>query len=52
MRSPEHAARIRAEHDRLDRKIMRDAPWAEIEEDPHIGRALPEHREAYEKAKP
>lgn len=51
MRSPEHAARIRAEDDRLDRKIMRQTPWSEIEKDQYIGRALPEHREAYEKTK-
>lgn len=52
IRSPAHAAQIREEHDRLDRRVMRQTPWSEIEKDPHIGRALPEHREAFEKAKP
>lgn len=49
MRKPEDAARIHAEHERLDRKMMRERPWRETEKDDSMGRALPEHLEAYEK---
>lgn len=52
MRSPEDAARIRAEDDRLDRRLREKGhPWYEIERDETRGGALPEHLEAHEKAK-
>lgn len=51
MRTPDQAARIREDDKRLDRKMMSDRKWREIEKDDSIGRALPEHREAYEKSR-
>lgn len=47
LRSPADADRIRADNERLDRRLMRDCPkWAEIESDDTRGRALPEHMSA------
>ncbi|WP_315742781.1 MULTISPECIES: hypothetical protein [unclassified Bradyrhizobium] len=44
LRSPESAARIRADMERLDRRLMLASPkWSDIEEDDTRGRALPEH---------
>ena len=51
MTTPENAARYRAEADRLDRRILRDSKWGEVEKDDSMGGALPEHLEAHEKAK-
>ena len=51
-RTPEHAARIREEDERLDRRLQRDGyPWSEVEKDQTRGRALPEHLEAHERAR-
>lgn len=42
---------LRAEHDRLDRRLLRERTrWAEIEKDDSRGHALPEHMEAAVKA--
>ena len=49
MRKPEDAQRIRANDERLDRKILKERPWRDIEKDESRGGALPEHLEAYEK---
>lgn len=52
LHTPDQAEKIRRDNDRLDKKLLRDGyPWAEIEKDDSMGRALPEHREAYEKAR-
>lgn len=49
MRTPEQAARIRKDDERMDRKMLTERhPWREIEKDDSRGRALPEHAEAYE----
>lgn len=46
LRTPEQAARIRKENERLDLKFMRESPkWAEVEKDDSRGGALPEHLE-------
>lgn len=46
LRTPEQAASIRAEHDRLDRRLNRTGyPRSEAEKDDTRGRALPEHLE-------
>lgn len=51
MRTPEQAARIRKDDERMDRKMLTERhPWRNIEKDPTRGRALPEHMEAYDKA--
>ena len=51
MRTPEQAARIRKDDERMDRKMLTERhPWRDIEKDPSRGGALPEHLEAYEKA--
>lgn len=49
MRKPENAQRIRENDERLDRKVLKERPWREIEKDDSRGGALPEHLEAYEK---
>ena len=42
--TPKHAAGIRSEWDRLDKKIVRESPkWRDIEKDDSRGGALPEH---------
>jgi hypothetical protein len=52
VRTPEQAAAIRRDFDRLDRRIRREGrPWRDIEKDPSMGGALPEHLDAHEKAK-
>lgn len=51
MRTPDQAAHIHKDDERLDRKIMRDRKWREVEKDDTIGRPLPEHLEAHEQAK-
>jgi hypothetical protein len=55
MRTPEQAARIRKEDQRLDRQIMLNSgphhKWADVEKDDSRGRALPEHYEAFEKGR-
>jgi hypothetical protein len=44
MRKPEDAERIRLEdRERLDRRIMPERKWTDIEKDDTRGRALPEH---------
>lgn len=46
MMRPEHAASIKADWNRLDKRIMREGhPWREIEKDDSRGGALPEHME-------
>jgi len=46
LRTPEQAARIRAEHERLDRRLNRAGyPWREAEKDEFRGRPLPEHQD-------
>lgn len=49
--TPERAERFRKEDERLDQRLMRASPWSSIERDPTIGGALPEHAEAYERAR-
>ncbi len=50
--TPEAAARLRAEHDRLDRKLLRESPpWRESEKDDSRGGALPEHMEHFDRTK-
>ena len=45
----ERAERLRAEADRLDRRLrMSGYPWAEVEKDDSLGGALPEHLEFHE----
>lgn len=52
LRSPEQAARIRAEHDRLDLRLNRAGhPWTEVEKDETIGRPLIEHQDEHLKAR-
>ncbi len=52
VRTPEQAAQIRQDNERLDRTFAREGyPWAEIEKDDTRGRALPEHYEAHEKGR-
>jgi hypothetical protein len=47
LHSPENAARIRKDLERLDQRLMRGGhPWADIEKDDTRGRALPEHMTA------
>jgi hypothetical protein len=42
--TPQRAARIREDRERLDQRIMRDGrPWRDIEKDDSRGGALPEH---------
>jgi hypothetical protein len=44
MKTTEQAARLRADHDRLDRRLLREgAPWGDHEKDDTRGGALPEH---------
>jgi hypothetical protein len=44
---PEHAARVREEYERIDRKMNRERPkWSTIEEDEARSRPLPEDLEA------
>lgn len=44
---PEHAARVREEYERLDRRMNRERPkWSTIEEDETRSRPLPEDLEA------
>lgn len=43
MLRPEQAKRRREADTRLDRAIMRERPWNEMEKDTTRGRALPEH---------
>lgn len=55
-RTPEQAARIRQEDQRLDRRLMRSGhPWSEAENDATRGRPLAEHQahhiETFEKGK-
>lgn len=53
VKSPAQARRIREGENRMDRELRREGhPWAEIEKDDTRGRALPDHLEAHEKAKP
>jgi len=40
---PEQAARRRADHERMDRRMLAARPWSDIEKDDSRGRALPEH---------
>jgi len=49
LHTPEQAARLRAEHERMDRRLRENNPWSDLERDPTAGGALPEHREAYDK---
>ena len=50
LHSPANAARIRQEHERIDRRLINDSgphnKWADIERDDTRGRALPEHMTA------
>lgn len=48
IRTARAAEHIRREDERLDRQMMRERPWAQIERDESRGRALPEHKEAVE----
>ena len=50
MRKPENAKRIRENDKRLDRKVLKERPWSDLERDDSAGGALPEHRIGYEKA--
>ena len=51
-RSPEAAARIRQDMQRLDRRLMNEsAKWSDVEKDDSRGRALPEHMQAAENAR-
>ena len=53
VRTPKEAARIKADRERLDRRLlMESTKWRDIEKDDAMGGALPEHLEAHEKAKP
>lgn len=45
VRTQKQADAIRADYDRMDRRIMRDTKWREIEKDDSRGGALPEHLE-------
>lgn len=47
VRTPARAAAVRAEDQRLDRRMQRDSKWYNIEKDDTRGRALPEHYDAY-----
>lgn len=50
MHSPENAERIRQDIGRLDHKVREmSSPWADVEKDDTMGRALPEHMEAHAK---
>jgi hypothetical protein len=49
MRKPDNAKRVRENDERLDRKILKERPWSDLEKDDGSGGALPEHRVAYEK---
>jgi hypothetical protein len=49
MRTSEQAERIRKDNERMDRRIMRERAWREIEKDDSRGGALPEHLDAYDK---
>lgn len=52
LHSPENAARIRSDRERLDQRLMREGPkWSEVEKDDSRGRALPEHMQAAENAR-
>ena len=44
LRTPEQAARLREEHDRLDKRLERKVPWFDPEKDDTLGRPLPEHQ--------
>jgi hypothetical protein len=51
-RTPDEAARLRTERERLDRRLMLDGrPWSEVEKGDTRGGALPEHLEAHEVAR-
>ena len=51
LRTPADAARIRADDERLDRKMLREGPaWLPHEKDQTRGKALPEHIDAFDKA--
>ena len=45
--TPEHAARVTEEEGRLDRVLMREVPWHDIERDRSRGGALVDHYTAY-----
>lgn len=47
LHTPERAARIREEDQRLDRRLMRETPWYDSEKDDSLGGALPEHLNAH-----
>jgi hypothetical protein len=47
LHSPEVAARLRAQENRLDRVVMREVPWSEVEQDTTRGGALPGHLEYF-----
>lgn len=51
LRWPERAARLRAEDERLDRRLMRSHSHNDVEKDDTMGRPLPEHRVAYEEGR-
>lgn len=47
MMTPEHAAHVRAEHARIDQRMLRErTPWYEAEKDPERSRPTPEHVDA------
>lgn len=49
LRTPEQAARIRKEQERLDLRLQAARPkWSGVEKDDSRGQALPEHYEDYE----
>jgi hypothetical protein len=51
-RTPDAAARIRAERERLDLRMLHEGqPWRSIETDNSRGRPLPEHLQAHEESK-
>ncbi|WEX10340.1 hypothetical protein [Chelativorans sp. AA-79] len=49
VRTPEQAARIRQEHERLDHRIRAERAHNDVEKDDTRGRALPEHMVAHAK---
>ena len=49
VRTPEVAAKLKAESDRLDIKFASQNTWRDTEKDRFRGKALMEHRDVYEK---
>lgn len=45
--TPEHAARVKGQEQRLDRVLMRQTPWHAVERDSSRGGALVDHYTAY-----